>query len=140
MIFYYFGSKRGLFEATLGRPHPTGSADLTTSAPATEHLRAAIRGVLARFDANPPSRAALFDPAMDPARLAQLLEQLERPVAAAVSTGQGLGYFRDSAEPERISRQAVVLCAGWHAMHHAAEPRDAWIDGVVDTLLRSLAW
>jgi len=140
LIFYYFGSKRGLFDAAVGRERKPGASAVPANAPATAQLRVAVHEVIEWLQGNPPARVALFDPASDPASVRQLLSQLERPVAVAVSTGQGLGYFRDSADPDRIARQAVVLCAGWHALHGAAGPRDAWVDGVVDTLLRSLAW
>jgi AcrR family transcriptional regulator len=140
LIFYYFGTKRGLFDAMVERGSPPQRSQTTTSAPATEQLRTAVSSMLHWLDANPTARCALFDPATDPKAATDLLAAIERPVRTAISAGQGLGYFRDSADPDRVARQAVVLCAGWHAMNGAAGPRDAWLDGAVDTLLRTLAW
>lgn len=67
-------------------------------------------------------------------------------LAATISDGQGLGYFRDDADPQLAAQQAVVLLVGYLAMRHAVEPaedprgRDRWLDGVCDLLLRSLSW
>ena len=140
LIFYYFGSKRGLYQATLREEAGGDAARLACTAPATDQLRVTLRGILDWFDTNPQARVALFDPTSDTATVARILGALVRPLTDAISTGQGLGYFRDGAEPDLVARQAVVLCAGWHAMQDAAGPRDAWLDGVLDTLRRSLAW
>ena len=140
LIFYYFGSKRGLFESVVGtasvpiaRPHNAGQS-------ASDQLRAAIAGILDWLDRNPTARCTLFDPATEEAGASSLLIKLERPVRDVISAGQGLGYFRDGADPDHLARQALVLCTGWHAMNGAVGPRDAWLDGAVDTLLRALAW
>lgn len=141
LVFYYFGSKRGLYQAVIEGPSaPRVEADAPGHRPATDELRAVCRRILAWFAEHPQARCALFDPATETAMARQTVAQLEQPVRAVISAGQGLGYFRDAADPARLARQAVVLCAGWFALRGTAEAREAWVDGVVDTLLRALAW
>ncbi len=63
-----------------------------------------------------------------------------------ISEGQGLGYFRDDADPEAVARQGVVLLLGYFALEGALTDdrsdrhRADWLDSVVDLLIRGLAW
>jgi hypothetical protein len=70
------------------------------------------------------------------------LADLERNLAAVISDGQGLGYFRDDADPSLVARQGVLLCVGFLAVEgRLTDPDlDAWSREVGETLVRRLAW
>jgi hypothetical protein len=62
-------------------------------------------------------------------------------ITAAVSRGQGMGYFRDDVDAESIARQALVSCLGFLAVRrHLDVSADTWVREVGDTLLRATAW
>lgn len=150
LLFYYFGSKAGLYDAVMQEAGaalaaavhaPAGAAD----GRATERLR---RHLAAVFDAlaEPPGVArALLEPGKREtarASLGEVVAQLSR----TISEGQGLGFFRDDADPHRAARQAVVLLLGYLSMEDVlpetggTERRAAWLKGVQELLTRSLSW
>jgi TetR/AcrR family transcriptional regulator len=141
LVFYYFRSKRGLFEAVLARqpaadvPRPRDAA-----APATDQLRRALVQVVDWLERHPEARCTLFDQATEASVAATLVAQLEQGIRNVVSEGQGLGYFRDGADPGQVAHQGLVLCAGWWAMNGKAGRRSDWTDHAAETLLRALTW
>lgn len=147
LIFYYFGSKDGLRRAVEARaaevPGLPRSDD--PSLPATERLRGAVRSTFDALADRPELLGALVRPpgiggAGGDAERA--LGALEEGIAGRISEGQGLGYFRDDADPAVIGRQAVVLCAGFLALEYRLRDpdREEWVREVCETLVRVLAW
>ncbi len=163
LLFYYFGSKAGLYEAVMRR----AEAELTDASPkvdvrsphAAGRLRAqlqtiyqalieqpeltslVIHGVQKQRSRAPASPAPPAPPAPNSA-IRTFIQQL----AHVISEGQGLGYFRDDADPEAVARQGVVLLLGYFALEGALTDDGAdrhradWLESVVDLLIRGLAW
>jgi TetR/AcrR family transcriptional regulator len=151
LIYYYFGSKQGLYEHTLRkateslRVAPSERRQMPGS-PA-ERLRRLLDKSVERVAANPDILRAALLPGNDEANASrQALGELADEFAREVSRGQGLGYFRDDVDPGMLGHQAAALVLGWAAL--AADPnrrdrrpdRVTWAGHAADLLGRSLAW
>ena len=153
LVFYYFGSKRELYDSTI--------ADLTKE-PAPQagprpRPRHASEDLRETFN-------SLFDDLSRRADLARLvLSEIPQPGAAegvygqavsrfmgevrrVVVKGQGHGYFRDDVDPERVAQQALILALGYVALERVLETTPdttkarTWRDATADLLVRALAW
>lgn len=142
LIYYYFGSKAGLHAAASAGP-PVPPAPNPT-APATDAVRGALARLLAALDERPDMVTLLVDrhPSAHATPQARAwIADVIRQVAAAISRGQGLGYFRDDVDPESVARQTLVWCVGFLAVRrHLDASTDGWVREVGDTLLRATAW
>jgi TetR/AcrR family transcriptional regulator len=151
LIYYYFGSKRGLYEHTLRqaseslRVAPAERRQMAGS-PA-ERIRRLIEQSMERAVANPDVlRSALgaTDRSENPGR--QALTDLANEFAREISRGQGLGYFRDDADPAVLGHQTAALVLGWVAMTgtpaaDSSRPDPApWATAAADLIGRALAW
>ncbi len=154
LIYYYFGSKRQLHGHAMGlaalQISPGVGQGRVPDAPPRERLRQLLHGTAQQLREQPNLVRTAFLGAMQSeapdGEFPQGMNELVRQVAAEVSQGQGLGYFRDDADPDTCGRHAAVLLLGWVALDGvigdtesaAAEP--AWIASVSDLLDRSLTW
>lgn len=144
LIYYYFESKAGLHAAataTADRDEP--QAETGKRLPGPEAIRAAVRACLDYLDRRPEIAVALADPAAAEGQssAAAWVERTTAHVAAILSSGQGLGHFRDDIEPEMLARQLVVLCVGYAALRpRPPVPPGDWAEGVVATVLRAASW
>ena len=150
LIFYYFGSKQGLYRAALSTA--VGEMALTTSAPtpqasASGLLRETIDSVFARL----AGRVELLDLLFHSARpegqsAARAFAPPLNQIRDAISAGQGVGLFRDDIDPNLLALQATVLLIGYLALEPAlldadrVLSRDKWRLAVADTLTRAMAW
>lgn len=150
LLFYYFGSKRGLYQSTLERAagEATKTTDSSRSAHASARLRHAFNGLFDTLSSQPDlARLLLFDTQQSGTRSSrQALDDLVSRIRDVIAEGQGHGYFRDEVDPARTARQALVLAVGYFALEpvlgDSPDPgRIAdWRDGALDLLLRSLTW
>lgn len=144
LIYYYFGSKSGLHAAATSQRPPVSLPAVRPGAPAPDVLRQALNRLLAALRERPDMVALTVDrqPAAHVAPQARSwIREATRELAAAVSHGQGMGYFRDDVDPESVARQALVSCLGFLALRqHLDVPEDVWVRDVGDTLLRATAW
>lgn len=147
LIYYYFQSKAGLYAAATaadGEGIDRLPAAAPTSASAPEAVRNAVRSLVASLQTRPELVALMVErrPSQDARAQARIwVTQAAAMVAAAVSHGQGSGYFRDDVDPDTVAGQAVVLCAGFLALRdHLGVDPEAWVRGVSETLLRAAAW
>lgn len=156
LIFYYFGSKRGLYEAVMQAAH----GHLAVGSPATdvepeprgpaERIRRTLRSVYSSLADQPELTGLLFrglaDRQANAAELTAFVDALVAEIAALVSEGQGLGYFRDDVDPELAGRQAVVLVIGYLALEgplaNGPPPkrRAEWLEQACALVVRSLSW
>lgn len=114
LLFYYFQSKRGLFQAAVRR--------------ATEELEAAL-GTAAQLSGRPLDRlrqllSTLYEFLELHPDLVALLANAERPdgtplappirrIVVLLAEGQGLGLVRDDIDPHVAAAQALVLMLGY---------------------------
>lgn len=152
LLFYYFGSKRGLYEAVLSHAGDTltrPGAKTPAAAGGPDGVRGQLAAALERAVTNPELARVLIRGAQSPDGIEaarSMFSHLVADVRTAISAGQGIGYFKDTAEPERAARQAAVLVLGYIAFAPALgsdgspQERRAWLDGVVELLMSGLTW
>lgn len=114
LVFYYFHSKRGLFQAVLKR----GVSDLESALAAIsagdgrplERLRGILAGLF-EFLERHPQLVALLSHAerLDAAPFAAPIRRL----VVLLAEGQGLGLVRDDLDPHVAAAQALVLMLGY---------------------------
>ena len=113
LLFYYYHSKRGLFQAVLSRGAgelEQALARVAVPAGSTGALLARLRGTLeAQFDflaANPGLVTLLTQAGRAEARpFAPAINRL----VVLLAEGQGLGQVRDDVDPHLAAAQALVL-------------------------------
>jgi len=154
LIYYYFGSKQELYARTLSqaadrvRVEPTLRRTLPGS-PA-DRLQLLLTTVLERIALAPEVVRALMQHAEDDGGgattvVARLMSDLADEIGREISRGQGLGYYRDDADPGLLGRQALALLVGWTVLGGAGgggnDPDIAgWANATVDLLSRALSW
>ncbi len=149
LIYYYFGSKTGLYEALIASGLEAIDLPALESAPgerAGARLRALVER-LAAFLLEHPEITRLAsqtsDPVTGPPLLGrELLARVQRLFEDVISDGQRFGYFRDDVDTPAIARHAAVLLLGYAVIEPGAEQQQPppWVAGVVDLLSRYLAW
>jgi AcrR family transcriptional regulator len=153
LVFYYFGSKRQLYDSivtTMTGETTPGREARRASRHAAENLREtfsnlfdslARRADLARLIVSETPRGGSSQ-----ALYGKALGNLTAEVRRVVVEGQGYGYFRDDIDPDRAAQQAVILALGYVALERVLEnPPDpararTWRDATADLLVRALAW
>lgn len=153
LLYYYFGSKRGLFEAVVewAAARLMGKVSLIRGgepSPAAARLR--LRELLENLAQEQDSirlvvRAASEAASGRHAAAGQAVIAIRDAAREAVSAGQGIGMFRDDVDPGLTAEQAVVLLLGHVSLMHMLRPRSQdehapWAAEIVDLLLRSLTW
>jgi TetR/AcrR family transcriptional regulator len=147
LIYYYFGSKAGLYDAAVADDAPPSRRALAREAPGTpapEAVRGALTDLVVELERRPELVALLVDRHASPAAEAAAREWANGAVASiasVVSSGQGLGYFRDDVDPWGVARQAVALCVGQTILRRALPlDRDSLIRAAAETVVRATAW
>ena len=144
LIYYYFGSKAELHRAATSETQAPALAAASPSAPAPESIRTVLAGLLDALERRPDVVALLVDrrPPSEARIQAQAwVAHALRDLAAAVSQGQGMGYFRDDVNPDSVARQALVSCIGFLAVRrHLDADAATWLRDVSETLLRASRW
>jgi AcrR family transcriptional regulator len=155
LIFYYFGTKRGLYNAVLTGAGgeltaPSKGDDSTESRGPAERIRQTLRSVYGTLAGKPELAGLLVRGVSDPAgsgqSLARFLRDLTADLSGVISEGQGLGYFRDDLDPDFAARLIVVAALGYLALERSLasgspeQQRAKWLEQSCDLLLRSLSW
>jgi len=149
LIYYYYGSKAKLFEAVsrlAARDLSLRSSTVASDASPTEELRTQLAFLFDATRDRPDFASVLIGEAQGNTK--ESAEEWGREtvnaIAATISAGQGLGFFRDDADPPLVARQAVTLLLGYFAlgpiMDQDGESADAWTDAATQLLLQSLLW
>ncbi|MGH7537804.1 MAG: TetR/AcrR family transcriptional regulator [Gemmatimonadales bacterium] len=151
LIFYYFHSKRGLFQAVLERAVADLERTLATVSTGTGRPLDRLRDTLgAQFEhlASRPTLVSLLTHAdrLDAAPFAPAIRRL----VVLLAEGQGLGQVRDDIDPHVVAAQALVLMVGYLKLESliaasapplaADEPalRDRWRRSAVDLVLNGV--
>ncbi len=152
LLFYYYHSKRGLFQAVLTEAAGELESALAALAlPAGRPLDRLRRALEAQFDflAHHPELVALLAQAgrVDLAPFAPAIKRL----VVLLAEGQGLGQVRDDLDPHLTAAQALVLMVGYLGMESAIaasarplgadEPalRERWKEAAVDLVVAGVA-
>ena len=152
LLFYYYHSKRGLFQAVLGAAVEQLEGALgALAAPAgrpLERLRLALDAQF-EFLAQHPELVTILAQA-GRADLAPFAPAIKRLVVL-LAEGQGLGQVRDDVDPHLTAAQALVLMVGYLGMESvvaasarplgADEPahRERWRRAAVDLVVAGVA-
>ena len=114
LVFYYFHSKRGLFQAVLKRGVSDFESALAAISVGEGRPLERLRGILAglfEFLERHPQLVALLSHAerLDAAPFAAPIRRL----VVLLAEGQGLGLVRDDLDPHVAAAQALVLMLGY---------------------------
>lgn len=151
LLFYYYHSKRGLFQAVLGQAAGELEGALAALAsPAGRPLERLHHALAAQFEflARHPDLVALLTQA-GRADLAPFAPAIKRLVVL-LAEGQGLGHVRDDLDPHLAAAQALVLMVGYLGMESviaasarplgADEPalRERWKESAVELVVHGV--
>jgi AcrR family transcriptional regulator len=164
LLFYYFGSKRELYDSIVDQLTreviEAGGGPATRGRHPSESLRAAFFKLFDSVSARPELVRLLAIESKPhggstrrPGRaLAGLLGQLQ----VLVREGQGHGYFRDDVDARLVAQHALILALGYVAFQglladaspsggegDAEEPPTTaatWKTAAADILVRTLTW
>jgi TetR/AcrR family transcriptional regulator len=144
LIFYYYGSKAGLYAAAT-RSAQAGDLDSGGHDSPVEQFKELLNRLANHLEAHRELATALADPESHVGGRApgsHFLEQAIGLISTAISRGQGMGYFRDDLDPHLAAKQAMVLLAGVHVLAPSLEGADpgSWGPATADLLLRAFAW
>jgi TetR/AcrR family transcriptional regulator len=151
LLFYYYHSKRGLFQAVLGQAAGELEGALAALAsPAGRPLERLHHALAAQFEflARHPDLVALLTQAgrVDLAPFAPAIKRL----VVLLAEGQGLGQVRDDLDPHLAAAQALVLMVGYLGMESviaasarplgADEPalRERWKEAAVELVVHGV--
>ncbi|HTY06191.1 MAG TPA: helix-turn-helix domain-containing protein [Gemmatimonadales bacterium] len=114
LLFYYFQSKRGLFQAVLGRAAAELEQSLAAlaapSGRSLDRLERTLDGLYGFFAGHPDLVSLLTRSGkVDVAPFAPVVKRL----VVLLAEGQGLGQVRDDVDPHLTAAQALVLMVGF---------------------------
>jgi len=151
LLFYYYHSKRGLFQAVVsGAALELERALADISIPSGRPLERMRRALEAQFDymARRPELVALLSQG-GRAEGASFAPAIKR-VVVLLAEGQGRGEVRDDLDPHVAAAQALVLMVGYlrhEAVIAASAPsliadepalRERWLKAVVDLVVNGV--
>lgn len=153
LLFYYFGSKAGLYRSVMEDDAgdvcaPSSMANVEGLA--TRMLRRELEQMYNDLVDRPHlTRLLLLDATQE--ELARelagmIVTNLVMRISATITRGQAAGNFRDSCDPDATARQAVSLVLGHLALEGmwdigpADLRRAESLDGICGLLLRGLQW
>ncbi len=145
LIFYYFGSKAGLFRSVLESASQAivGAAGSAADRGAPfERLRGVAQrvfeAILANADLVRMTVLTQGQPDGASSLLGDTLDRLRGSIRQIVSEGQGTGYVRDDVDPDVIARLVLATAVGSLAFDGATA--SALRTAVLDLLARALVW
>jgi hypothetical protein len=128
-----------MIEQAKTRP-ATGGPVLPT---ADARLEDVVRELFKALVAQPYLVRLSLEPADGRGSVAETLRFLSEPVRRVVMERQGVGLFRDDADPDLVASFALCAILGYVttvAREGRPERDAAWIEGLADLLVRGLAW
>lgn len=145
LIFYYFGSKAGLFQAVIeAASREIAAAAVHGEAAAggpLEQLRALLERLFGALSANADllrATTVTSGTESDVPALMTPLARLEQAVRLLVSEAQGLGFVRDDVDPGVVARMVLATAVGSVALDGASPPEVSREE--IALLMRALSW
>jgi TetR/AcrR family transcriptional regulator len=148
LLFYYYHSKRGLFQSVLTQAageleNALSNLALPAGGP-LERLRLTLQAQFEFLARNPQVVALLGQGTRSNAAFAPAVKRL----VVLLAEGQGLGQVRDDLDPHLAAAQALVLMVGYLAMEGVVaasarpldEPalRERWREAAVDLVVNGV--
>jgi TetR/AcrR family transcriptional regulator len=148
LLFYYYHSKRGLFQAVLTQAaaeleNALSNLSLPAGGP-LERLRLTLQAQFEFLARNPQVVALLGQGTRSNVAFAPAVKRL----VVLLAEGQGLGQVRDDLDPHLAAAQALVLMVGYLAMEGVVaasarpldEPalRERWREAAVDLVVNGV--
>lgn len=146
LIFYYFGSKTGLYLATLNdlldMVRNAGEASMNDTEMADARLQRSVLAVQQALESLPSLASILahHTPTTEAGPIAQITDLLAQPIRQAVRDGQAVGLFRDDVDPAAIAELAVSAAIGLRVGHTALGSASERGRALAALLLRGLSW
>ncbi|HWC75169.1 MAG TPA: TetR/AcrR family transcriptional regulator [Gemmatimonadales bacterium] len=148
LLFYYYHSKRGLFQTVLTQAAGELEGALTglalPSAGPLDRLRLTLQAQFEFLAHNPQIVALLGQGTRSNAAFAPAIKRL----VVLLAEGQGLGQVRDDLDPHLATAQALILMAGYLNMEGviaaSARPldepalRERWREAAVDLVVNGV--
>ena len=150
LLFYYYHSKRGLFQAVLSQAAGelenalSGLAMPSGGGGPLDRLRLTLQAQFEFLARNPQIVTLLGQGTRSNAAFAPAIKRL----VVLLAEGQGLGQVRDDLDPHLAAAQAVVLMVGYLAMEGVVaasarpldEPalRERWREAAVDLVVNGV--
>lgn len=149
LIFYYFGSKAGLY-AAIAEEDGTALGNIPPGPTEGEHASKQLRQELHHLTSFLIARPHVLQGMLSTAPGAEsdrLVDAAIERIRRIISEGQGRGYFRDGCDPALEAGHAVALIVG-HLVVEVAKgkgPDDASVGAplantISDLVVRNLAW
>ncbi|MGD8726822.1 MAG: TetR/AcrR family transcriptional regulator [Gemmatimonadales bacterium] len=151
LLYYYHGSKEGLFASVVNNVSRSLEAQGPTRLDAdnpVERVRGRLQIITRHLDSYPEHTAvivaALGERHQRSAPIRSAVRGLAAQVDREISAAQGMGFFRDDVDPHMASIQAITLLLGYFSLRSvldrtAATPRE-WAASVGDLVIRALSW
>jgi AcrR family transcriptional regulator len=154
LLFYYYHSKRGLFQAVLDQSGHELEGALASVAPPSgaplERLRLTLQAQF-EFLSRHPDIVALLGQGSRPGGGSSAFAPAIKRLVVVLAEGQGLGQVRDDLDPHLTAAQALMLMVGYLSMESvvaasarplgADEPalRARWRDAAVDLVVAGVS-
>ena len=146
LIFYYFGSKSGLFEAIVQSAEEDLAQASGLQNDDTGQFRASFHNLFdALASADDMTRLVFVGQRFVGSEQDSGRKQMVKLLSDCVSRGQGLGHYRDDVDPELVARQAVLLLVGFFSMEDSiflpdGGSRNEWLQATSAMLTGWLNW
>jgi AcrR family transcriptional regulator len=151
LLFYYYHSKRGLFQAVLAQCAAELEGALASQAPPSggplERLRLTLTAQFEFLERNPEMVSLIGQGARSGVAFQPAINRL----VVLLAEGQGRGQVRDDVDPHLTAAQALILMVGYLSMEAvvaasarplgADEPslRERWREAAVDLVVAGVS-
>jgi AcrR family transcriptional regulator len=146
LIFYYFQSKAGLFEAIVKSAEDTLSATSGLQKEELDQFRSVFHELFNSLASSEEMTNILFVGKQQGNSFGNTgIKKMTEILSDCVSRGQGMGRYRDDLDPEMVARQAVVLLVGFFATENNSftdveKERKEWLKETSSMLNKWLSW
>lgn len=146
LIFYYFGSKRGLYEELTRKVASVYSAGVSSTTGAAPTLKQLVENLFRGLAESPEAVRLYFQVLTDAGSpSAAGVTDVIPDIRTAVIVGQGRGQIRDDLDPDYVARQIILLLVGYFLFEPVmfdadSEAREAWFQRTWSLLNRWLTW
>lgn len=146
LIFYYFQSKSGIFEAVVSSAQEELATAAKSAGGGDEQFRKAFSGLFQSLASSDElTKLLFFGTGANDSPRKETMEIFVTILSNSISRGQSLGHYRDDVDPDFVARQAIVILVGYFALAGSlySEPvhdRSVWLKATTSMLGSWLSW